>query len=218
MNLNFLYIPKNYVASNIPGELRMLDVLRDRLKDSREISISVSFFRYSGLGLIVDDLKKFVERGGRLRLLTSTYLGITQPEALQELSKITGVECRVHVAGFVNMLPTKGNTGFHTKLFIFKNGHNECWVGSSNMTKGGLASNIEANLCHVEDVAICAVENVFDILWNRQDVVPLSTKFTEAYALALSERLAAAIQPMTPRFEIPENNVPNDDKAELPEI
>ena len=214
MNPMFPNIPVNYVASNIPGELRMLDVLRDRFRDSQEIAISVSFLRYSGLGLIVDDLKSFVERGGRVRILTSTYLGITQPEALQQLFKITGVDCRVHVAGFSNLSPTKGNTGFHTKLFIFKNGHKECWVGSSNMTKGGLASNIEANLCHVEDVAIAAVENVFDILWNRQDVVPLSAKFTEAYALALSERLAAPIQPMTPRFEIPEEN---NDIASPPE-
>lgn len=203
-------IPINYIASNIPGELRMLDVLRDRLRDSCEITISVSFLRYSGLGLIIDDLKTFVGRGGRVRILTSTYLGITQPEALQQLSKITGVECRVHVAGFTNLSPTKGNTGFHTKLFIFKNGHKECWVGSSNMTKGGLASNIEANLCHIEDKAISAVENVFDILWNRQDVVPLSTKFTEAYALALSERLTTPTQSMTPRFEIPEENDSTD--------
>lgn len=194
----------------------MLDVLRDRLRDSREIAISVSFLRYSGLGLIVDDLKTFVERGGRARILTSTYLGITQPEALQQLSKIAGVECRVHVAGFTNLSPTKGNTGFHTKLFIFKNGHKECWVGSSNMTKGGLVSNIEANLCHVEDIAVSAVENVFDVLWNRLDVVPLSTKLTDAYALALSERITAPIQPITPRFEIPEENAFGDTTAAIP--
>lgn len=203
MNSTIPHTSTNFVASNIPGELRMLDVLRDRLRDSREIAISVSFLRYSGLGLIVDDLKTFVERGGRVRILTSTYLGITQPEALQQLFKISGVECRVHVAGFTGLSPTKGDTGFHTKLFIFKNGHKECWVGSSNMTKGGLASNIEANLCHIEDEAISAVENVFDILWNRQDVVPLSVKFTEAYALALSARITVPIQSMTPRFEIP---------------
>jgi len=115
MNSNLSYIPKNYVASNIPGELRMLDVLRDRLRDSQDIAISVSFLRYSGLGLIVDDLKNFVDRGGRLRILTSTYLGITQPEALQQLSKITGVECRVHVAGFANLLPTNRHHWFPYK-------------------------------------------------------------------------------------------------------
>jgi len=98
MNPMLSYVPTNYVASNIPGELRMLDVLRNRLRDSREITISVSFLRYSGLGLIVDDLKTFVERGGRARILTSTYLGITQPEALQQLSKIA-------VLSVVYMLP-----------------------------------------------------------------------------------------------------------------
>jgi len=125
MNTMLPYVTQNYIASNIPGELRMLDIMRDRLRDSRDIAISVSFLRYSGLGLIVDDLKKFVQRGGRARILTSTYLGITQPDALQQLSKIAGVECRVHVAGFKNLSLAKGNTGFHTKLFIFKNSHRE---------------------------------------------------------------------------------------------
>jgi hypothetical protein len=95
MNPISSHIPVNYVASNIPGELRMLDVLRDRFSDSQEIAISVSFLRYSGLGLIVDDFKYFVKRGGRVRILTSTYLGRTQPEALQQLLKITGLNtCR----------------------------------------------------------------------------------------------------------------------------
>ncbi len=220
INQEFPFVQTNYVASNIPGELRMLDVLRDRLRNSQEIAISVSFLRYSGLALILDDLNAFIKRGGQVRILTSTYLGITQPEALRELFKIAGVECRIHVAGFTNLSPTKENTGFHTKLFIFKNGHNECWVGSSNMTKGGLASNIEANLCHIEDKAISALVRVFDILWNRQDVVPLSIKFTEAYALALSERLMAPIQSMTPCFEIPEENtstvnIPEPNEAQV---
>jgi superfamily II DNA or RNA helicase/HKD family nuclease len=211
MDINAIlpYATINYVASNIPGELRMLDVLRDRLRDSQEIAISVSFLRHSGLGLIIDDLKTFAERGGQARILTSTYLGITQPDALHQLSKIAGVECRVHVAGFANLTPTKGNTGFHTKFFIFTKGTKQCWVGSSNLTKGGLASNIEANLFHSEDIAISAAENVFDILWNRQDVVPLSTKFAEAYALALSERLTTSTQPFTPRFKIPDESIAN---------
>lgn len=136
----------SYVAANIPGELRMLDVIRDRLKAAKDIAMSVSFLRYSGLGLIIDDLKMLAEQGSRIRILTSTYLGITQPDALSELLKIKGIDCRVHVTGLLQPATLKTSVGFHTKMFIFKNGYTECWVGSSNLTKGGLVSNIEANL------------------------------------------------------------------------
>lgn len=190
----------NYVASNIPGELRMLDVMRDRLQTSQNIAISVSFLRFSGLGLIIDDIKNLAARGGWVRILTSTYLGITQPEALEELLKISSLECRVHIAGYALAGASHCQTGFHTKLFIFKNGHIECWVGSSNLTKGGLASNIEANLCHDDQEAIGAVETVFDMLWHRPDVTPLSRQLIDAYKQAVSKSAAAPFQPIMTNF------------------
>ena len=182
---------QSFVVSNLPGERRMLDVLRDRLRTSDEIAISVSFLRFSGLGLIVDDLRSFVDRGGQARILTSTYLGITQPEALSSLLNIQGVECRVHVADSGEPFFNKKASGFHTKFFIFRNGFTECWVGSSNLTKGGLASNIEANLCHSDQNAIKAVEQVFDLLWHRHDVCSLTFEFIDAYAQVLRDRQAS---------------------------
>lgn len=181
----------------------MLDALRQGLRTSNEIVISVSFLRYSGLSLIIADLKAFTERGGRAKILTSTYLGITQPEALNSLLNVTGIDCRIHVAGFVKLPNPTVITGFHTKFYIFNNGRKECWVGSSNLTKGGLSSNIEANLYHDDGKAVASVENVFDALWNRSDVVPLSAQFTGAYAQALHNRPQNLAQFVAPEIELP---------------
>ncbi|MEW6131203.1 MAG: DUF3427 domain-containing protein [Acidobacteriota bacterium] len=191
----------NHVVSNIPGQTRMVDVLRRGFRTSNNIAISVSFLRYSGLGLVLDDLLAFTARGGKARILTSTYLGITQPEALNTLLNIKGVESRIHIAGYTNINLVNQNTGFHTKFYIFRNGVAECWVGSSNFTKGGLASNLEANLCHRDIAAIQSLEEVFEILWNSEDVITVCPKFTEEYATALRSKAIPPRQTTSPLFD-----------------
>ena len=206
----------NRIVANLPGHLRMVDVLRNGLKTAHDIAFSVSFLRYSGLGLLIDELKAFSDRGGRARILTSTYLGITQPDALRSLVNITGVECRVHVAGFCNLPTKKATIGFHTKFFIFRNSGATCWVGSSNFTKGGLAANIEANLSHTEPESISAVESIFDLLWWREDVIPLSLELTNEYEVALRKYELQQRHPITPLFK-PTKVPPVDDRTiELP--
>ena len=169
----------------------MLDVIRELLRDANHFSIAVSFLRYSGLGLLVDELTDFFERGGTGQILTSTYLGITQPEALQTLLGFASLECRLHIAGSVRLVPAVPVTGFHSKLYVFRSQAESCVIGSSNFTKGGLASNIESNLRCNEPSGASAASKAFMELWRRDDVVPLSSPLIAAYAAGLS-RLAPA--------------------------
>lgn len=165
------------VVSNLPGQRRMLDVVRASLRSSRQVSIAVSFFRYSGFGLVADDLKEFQERGGRLRLLVSTYMFVTQPDALKAVLAFPGVTARLHLASPAGA----ANQGFHAKMYVLDDEPAECWVGSSNFTKGGLATNIEANLRHLGDPEVTVVRSLFEQLWSRADVLPLTHDLIEDY-------------------------------------
>lgn len=80
---------------NLPGDIRMLDVVRTGLAVAEDVRIAVSFTRCSGLGLLVDPLREVGVRGGRVRVLTSTYQAVTQPEALETLRRPPGVETRL---------------------------------------------------------------------------------------------------------------------------
>jgi len=172
----------NLLATNLPGQLRMLDVIRSGLKRADEVALSVSFLRFSGLQLLVDDLKAFAERGGRARFLTSTYLGITQPEALRVLAGLSGIDVRIHLA-------QEKNQGFHPKFFVFSGDKTECWVGSSNISKGGLTTNIEANLQQSNPLAVQQTLAAFEVMWERPDVFRLDESLTDAYAQALLDAL-----------------------------
>jgi len=163
---------KNIIL-NLPQSPRMVDALRYGLTNSSEVSICVSFLRCSGLNLFLEELKTFLKKQGKIQLLTSTYLNITQPEALEVLMGLERVELRLQ----------DGSVGFHTKFYFFKNldGSAYCWVGSSNLTKGGIAANIEWNLKHTDLSVIQDCKVNFHKLWSREDVFPLDQKILEKY-------------------------------------
>lgn len=169
-------VPNNIVA-NLPGQRRMLDVVRDALRSARRISIAVSFLRFSGFGLIAEDLQDFQQRGGSLRLLVSTYMCVTQPEALKAVLAFPTVTSRLHLAH-------QGggrNQGFHAKMYVIEDDPAECWIGSSNFTKGGLSTNVEANLRHVGISEVLAAQGLFEQFWSRGDALPLTDELIEAY-------------------------------------
>lgn len=151
----------------------MLDAVREGLAAAEEALLAVSFTRCSGLQLLVDPLQE-VARRGRVRILTSTYQQITQPEALEALLGMDGVDCRVQ----------EGSTGFHAKFWWFRGKSGaECWAGSSNLTKGGLATNLEWNIRSLEQARIEQTRHQFDALWNRSDVRPLSRELIHRYRM-----------------------------------
>ena len=158
---------------NLPQSPQMVDILRQSLTTSDHAIICVSFLRFSGLSLLLNELNTFFEKQGKLQILTSTYLNITQPEALETLMKISEVELRLQ----------DGFTGFHTKFYFFNTQDHSayCWIGSSNLTKGGISTNIEWNLKHTHPAIIQECKDNFYKLWNRDDVFPLNQAILEIY-------------------------------------
>ena len=159
---------------NTPGTAYMGDVLRAAFRDARTVNICVSFLRFSGLNLFLADLQAFVDRGGHLRMLVSTYLNVTQPDALRVLARIAG-------AGNVRL--QDGPDGFHAKVYLFQSAGQttSCWVGSSNFTKNGLYTSLEWNARHDDVHQVADSQALFEELWNRPDVRAASETVITAY-------------------------------------
>mgnify|MGYP002620743008 CR=1 FL=1 len=181
------------IVANLPGEPRMLDMLRAGLREADALDAAVSFVRCSGTGLLIDDIRAFGARGGRLRLLASTYLGVTQPDALEAVAGLPGVTCRLHVSSFATR---EYAAGFHAKLYQFHGRAPACWVGSSNLSKAGLTTSVEANLLHVDPPALDAGARLFERLWRARTVVDLTGEALAAYREAL--RRVAQQSPLGP--------------------
>lgn len=109
--------------------------LKKSIKDADSIDIIVSFLMKSGIDMILDELK---DSNAKIRILTTDYLNITQPEALYTLKEELP-EAQIH------FYSTK-NKSFHPKAYIFSNEEDsEIYIGSSNLSRGALTTSIEWN-------------------------------------------------------------------------
>lgn len=171
---------------NLPFATRMVDVLRHELKCAEQADLTVSFVRSSGLQMVLPELKSFLARGGALRVLASTYLGVTDLASLRTLEALAPRRVRVQ----------QGSLGFHAKTYAFRGrDFQRFYVGSSNWTKAGIADNLEWNVLHDKPPVVTEAEALFEQLWARPDVVEADHDFITRY-----EKLYRSLQarPMPP--------------------
>lgn len=118
----------------------LINKLTKAFEKAEAIDIIVAFLMESGVKLLRDDLKKAMDRGVKIRILTGNYLNITQPQALYLLKDILGDEVDIR---FYNI----PNKSFHPKAYIFHYGEDDgdIFVGSSNISRSALTSGIEWN-------------------------------------------------------------------------
>lgn len=131
------------------GDDPLLPHIIAHLAHADAADIVVSFVLESGVSRVFAHFRELLERGGRLRILTGDYLGITEPDALMHLLDLEGdIRRRVFETGseIGNLLPTRTMRSFHPKAYIFRRlDGGSAFVGSSNLSLGALTSAVEWN-------------------------------------------------------------------------
>jgi superfamily II DNA or RNA helicase/HKD family nuclease len=164
--------------------------LRRVLATATEVDIAVSFIKTSGITLIYNDLKAALlsDRQVTLRILTSDYLGVTDPAALNDLLTLVkyGADVRVYQSR---------SQSFHLKTYIFVRSQAgqmqsaDAFVGSSNISKTALMDGLEWNY-HIDypnDLDQSAQQRIeeihaaFDKFFALPEVVVLSKEWINEY-------------------------------------
>jgi superfamily II DNA or RNA helicase/HKD family nuclease len=161
------------------GEPSLAAELKKELASADQIDLIVAFVRWYGVRLVKDELAAAVQRGAKVRLLTTTYTGSTEKLALDRLRDL-GVDIRVSYDTQITRL--------HAKCWIFhrRSGFATAYVGSSNLTHSAMTDGREWNvrLSKAANAALFdKVAAAFESQWSHQDYEPYDPdRFTQATA------------------------------------
>lgn len=182
---NSVHVDKLIAGGNDP----FLPHLSTAIVRASEIDMAVAFIKATGLKLLLSDLYASLDghaevrpEAARIRILTSDYLDVTDPEALRLLMLLQerGAQVRVY--------ESKGGS-FHLKAYLFaywddrSKQQGQAFIGSSNISRQALQTGLEWNyrIDHPGDPGYFEARARFEELFASPQAQPLTDAWIEQY-------------------------------------
>ncbi|MGL4762509.1 MAG: DEAD/DEAH box helicase [Sarcina sp.] len=176
-------------------EKNFLLELKESFRECKSFYFSIAFINFSGLQLILDELKSASDRGVRGSIITSTYLNFTQPVALKRLKEFDNIDLKIFVTD-------EKMKGFHTKVYIFEyEDFYKIYIGSSNLTQAALKSNEEWNVKVIskkDEKFALEVMQGYKRLVDETDIV--DEEFLSEYESFIKELKILGVEKKTRKF------------------
>jgi superfamily II DNA or RNA helicase/HKD family nuclease len=166
------------------GSDHFLPYLSEACTWATQADLAVSFIKTTGLRLLLPDFESML--GGEVprcvRVLTSDYLDITDPEALRLLLLLQerGADVRIYATR---------ESSFHLKAYLFAKleqtrlVRGTAFIGSSNISRQALQDGLEWNyrVDYPGDPGFLEARHRFEELFGHPRTEPLSDAWIEAY-------------------------------------
>lgn len=162
---------------NAPREPSLAAELLAEIDSADAIDVLCSFVLWNGVRALWPALEAARERGVPVRVITTTYMGITQPRALAVLSEL-GAKMRVSYDSRITRL--------HAKAWLFErnSGFATAYIGSSNLSHSALHDGLEWNVRISQRSAPALMDRfraAFEGYWADDHFLPYDAdRFAEA--------------------------------------
>ncbi len=148
------------------------------------IDLVLAFIRWTGIRELLPHLRRHVEAGKPLRIITTTYTGSTELRALEALAEL-GAQVRVSY--------DISTTRLHAKAWMFQraSGFSTVYIGSSNLTFSAQVTGLEWNVRasqRLNPELVSAFDRTFATYWADSHFEPFDPeRFARATAAVESD-------------------------------
>lgn len=173
--------------TNFENNGNLYKYIENGFEKAKGFCFSVAFINFAGVQIILDILKRSEKHNIKGKILTTNYLHFTELKSIEFLKRFKNIE--------VKFFDSDKMEGFHTKGYIFE--YEDCYkaiVGSSNLTKSGLKSNIEWNTAvttQKNSDFIKGILNEFNYLWEKgvENVNPYIVSYVKKEELVVRKKV-----------------------------
>ncbi|MEX1118106.1 MAG: DUF3427 domain-containing protein, partial [Terrimicrobiaceae bacterium] len=125
------------LLTGAPGLPQLGREIELELATADRCDMLVAFVKSGGMRLLREPLKEFTNRGGQFRLITTSYMGNSDPAAVEELAALPNTEIRINYDTHAARL--------HAKAYFFhrESGLSTAYIGSANMSHSAMTSGLE---------------------------------------------------------------------------
>jgi HKD family nuclease len=155
-----------------PADPQLVHELAREMQSADSVDLLVAFIKWSGLRLLMSGFEELTARGGEVRIITTSYMGASDAEAIEWLAKLPNVSIRVSY--------DTERTRLHAKAYHFKRntGFSTAYIGSANMSHAAMTSGLEWNLKVTAQDLPYILEKFaaeFETYWNSREFLPFES-------------------------------------------